>query len=324
MKVALAVETLSNSVADSIEQLSEDGYTDFIGSEKTVEFIRHVNNISGIMNYGEKKKTNDQFKQPLCPETIDKFHLFFEKYNKFVSELTINIKQSKNSKRVPAIKAMGFMGFHINIQSTIRIYKDYVENGPLDVFFTFQYSQDHIETYFSLIRGSLGANVNPNVAQFQSAYQKLLFCTHISGHTNCNVEFPDALLEVSSAPQYKATSDINILRAEAIEISEEYETLIMAESTPYEQHVNALVASTIEMDIIRTIKAQSACQDCMNVFSENAKINNNFIAKKQYSGQRPKQPCISTMDILLASNEIMKILQFADYIDIQTMVKKKN
>lgn len=324
MKVYLAVETLSNSVADSIEQLSEDGYEDFIGSEKTVEFIRYANNIFDIMNYGEKKKTDDQFKQPLCAESIDKFRSFFEKYNQFVAEITINIKYNKNTKRVPAIKTMGFMGLYINIQSTIGIYEDYVQNGPLDVFYTFQYSQDHLETYFSLIRGSLGANINPNVTQFRSAYRKLLFCTpHISGGTNCNVEFPDALLEVSSVPQSETTSNIDPLRATAIEISEEYETLIVTELAPYEQHVNALVASTIEKDIIRIIKAQtvSACQDCLNVFDENTRINDNFIAKKQHSGQRTKQPCISTMNILLASNEIMKILQCADYIDFQTMVK---
>lgn len=55
MKVSLAVEALSNSVADAIEQLREDGYEDFVGSEQTVEFMRYCNNVLDIMNHGEKK-----------------------------------------------------------------------------------------------------------------------------------------------------------------------------------------------------------------------------------------------------------------------------
>lgn len=53
MNVRLAVETFSNSVADTLEQLCEDNYEGFIGCEKTVKFLRLTNNVFDVMNYGE-------------------------------------------------------------------------------------------------------------------------------------------------------------------------------------------------------------------------------------------------------------------------------
>lgn len=66
MNVRFAVETMSNSVADVIEQLCEDKYEGFVGSETTVELIRLSNNVFDVMNHGEGKKTNNLFKQPIC------------------------------------------------------------------------------------------------------------------------------------------------------------------------------------------------------------------------------------------------------------------
>lgn len=57
MNVRLAVQTFSNSTADALEQLCEDEYEGFIGCEKTVEFLRLVNNVFDTMNCGEKKKS---------------------------------------------------------------------------------------------------------------------------------------------------------------------------------------------------------------------------------------------------------------------------
>lgn len=49
MKVKLAVQVLSNSVADSIEKLMNDGYEDFQGAEATVKFIRKFNRLFDVM-----------------------------------------------------------------------------------------------------------------------------------------------------------------------------------------------------------------------------------------------------------------------------------
>lgn len=118
------------------------------------------------MNFGENKPRDDHFKQALCPQNIEKFRKLFREFEEFVSHLTVDEPKRVKKKatavfiRKPVLKSrssVGFFGFLTNIQSTLGIYTDYVENGPLQEFYTFQYSQDHLETYFSLIRSSLGS-----------------------------------------------------------------------------------------------------------------------------------------------------------------------
>lgn len=165
MNVLLAAQTLSNSVADSLEQLCEDEYPEYIGCEPTVKFLRLFNDTFDVMNYGNGKPSNEYYKQPLCAANIENFSRLFEEFEEFISHITVaECKRSKKNKnpsciRKPVLKSKsscGFFGFLVNIQSILGIYRDYVENGPFDTFDTFQFSQDHLETFFSLIRASLG------------------------------------------------------------------------------------------------------------------------------------------------------------------------
>lgn len=329
MNVRKAVQIYSNENADALEQLRHDDYDQFIGCEKLVEWLRLGNNIFDVMNHGEGKKSNQNFKQPLSASTYENFLLQFESFKQFVSEMTIEIKCKKKSKRVPASTQMGFFGLLTNIESTMGIYGDYVKNFPPGIFYTFKYSQDHLETYFSLLRSGLGNSVNPNVEHYRSAYRKLLYCSpHISQSvkTNCNVEFPNQLLTVSSkSAQVTQNSDSvrSILSAEGIEISMDYDELISITLEPYDQHIYALVASTIEMEVSRNIQIQklSACQDCLKVFTENDKIVDSLIATKISRGQSTNQPCTSTLNIVLACEETNKILQSCEKIDFKIVAK---
>lgn len=96
MNVRFAVETMSNSVADVIEQLCEDKYEGFVGSETTVELIRLSNNVFDVMNHGEDKKTNNLFKQPICESTFPAILDLFERFRKFVDEISF---EKVNKKR---------------------------------------------------------------------------------------------------------------------------------------------------------------------------------------------------------------------------------
>lgn len=151
MNVRLAAETISNSVADVIEQLDRDGYEEFTNSEPTVTFIRFFNAAYDILNFGENKKKDDKFKQKLCPNTARHIFEFAETFKSYISELEIRT----NTTSKPALEcnqSRGFFGFYYNFISLQGIYEDFVLNGPLDEFFTFQFNQDHLETFFSLIR----------------------------------------------------------------------------------------------------------------------------------------------------------------------------
>lgn len=322
MNVRLAAETFSNSVADALQQLDQDGYSDFNGCDATAEFIRLINNIFDVMNHGEGKKTDDRFKQPICRSTINSIRQLFDKGSNFIERITIQYPNAKNQTKTPVLKSrakMGFCGFMYNITSTLGMYEDYIENGPLNIFYAFQYSQDHLETYFSLIRSSLGANNNPNVDQFSAAYRKLLFCVpHLSaGGTNCNLDYVN-ILTVSSyvLPQPEKEPLGNEIE---IEFEKSYDDLLNLSLDPYEQHMCAILASSVETKIIRNIKLQtnSACQNCSEVFGENHKIYDSFISKKNGN-----QPCSSTRDLIVVCNSVFTLLRAREqYINFKTVSK---
>lgn len=329
MNVKKAVQIFSNENADVLEQLRLDGYDQFVGSEKLVEFLRLGNNIFDVMNHGEGKKSDENFKQPLSSSTYEKFLDLFKLFKQFVSELTMEVKRKKTIKRVRASTQMGFAGLLINIESTIGIYEDYVKNCPPGVFYTFKYSQDHLETWFSLMRSGLGCNSNPTPEQCRYTYRSLLYCSpHIckTVQTNCNVDFPHQLLTVSSA-SVQGPKNIDtiktILFSKAIEIDLDYDECINIELEPYDQHVYALVASTVESSIFQSIHSQnlSACQDCLYVFNENSKIEDSLIASRITKGHLSQQPCISTIDIILASEAVNTALQSHNELDFASVVK---
>lgn len=219
---------------------------------------------------------------------------------------------------------MGFFGFLHNITSTLGIYADYVENGALDVFYTFQYSQDHLETYFSLIRGSLGWNNNPNEIQFKAAYRKLLVCMpYVSARKGNCILNSTKILNVSSAEpaQQPLRSLVNSVRG--LEIDEgRFHELLNHEIEPYERHMRAFIASTVEGNIVDKIlkRSKSACQCCLSVFSVNSKIHDTFIAKRNQT--KPlAQPCRNTINIIAICDVVLELLQLHSHVQFDVIAK---
>lgn len=330
MTVSYAVETMSNSVADVLEQLCEDKCDDYVGCESTVRFIRLTNNVFDVLNYGDGKKTNNQFKQFMCESTMPAFLELFDQFKEFVNEMSVEHKGIKRPIKTyfrGKNKFMGFFGFLQNIKSFIGIYTDYVQNGIL-VFYAFQFSQDHLETYFSLIRSSLGgANVSPTVQQWMAAYRKLLLVMpHMSSkHTNCDYFHVSDILTVSSAQKPTVpSSDVNDMwNKKAIELNIDYGMLISTPLDLYDRHMCAYLSSIVETNIMKKIKAQpiSKCQDCLSVFSENHKIFDTFIMKKNISGHFMTQPCSSSYQIIVACNSICEELKANGHVEFNVMSK---
>lgn len=151
MNVRLAVETISNSVANSLEQLRKDGYEQYKNSATTVEFLRYFNDGFDVLNFGDDKQSDSRYKKPLNNETADHIFQFAEKFKQFIVELEYRTP-TKNQALWTSTVGMGFFGFYSNFISLWGIYKDFVLNGPLKTFYPFQFSQDHLETFFSIIR----------------------------------------------------------------------------------------------------------------------------------------------------------------------------
>lgn len=182
MKVKLAVQLLSRSVARSIEYLKDSNRPDFQNSEGTIEFTLRLNNLFDILN--SRQDADGEFKQPLCPENKDKTFEYLTECKQYLATLKITSGLMINSNKKTGVK-----GLIIDITSLMMFYEEYVEsqallsNVPVHLL-----NQDPLECFFGRLRAfpSLGCNDNPTVIQFNSAYRKNVVKTEISSSVFAN------------------------------------------------------------------------------------------------------------------------------------------
>lgn len=60
MNVRLAAETISNSSANALTQLHNDGYEGFENAETTSEFMRNFNDGFDVLNFAKNKKSDEK------------------------------------------------------------------------------------------------------------------------------------------------------------------------------------------------------------------------------------------------------------------------
>lgn len=188
MRVDLAAQTLSRSVAESLDELRRTR-PDFHLSETTADFIRTINDLFDVCN--SKHADAKGFKRPISRSNFQTYCYLFDKAERLIYSL--EIMQKKHDRLVwqpilSSINKTGFLGFIVAIQSFKKIFALYIiEKREIDVLMCYRMSQDHLETFFSAIRSRGGNNNNPTAAQFKAAYKRLIVNNEIvaSKTRNC-------------------------------------------------------------------------------------------------------------------------------------------
>lgn len=317
MKVKLAAETISKTNANLLKQLKEDGYEEFQQCESTVEYLLNFNDAFDIQNYAEKTQANDEYKQPICEASAEKIFTFAKRFKQYVERLEIEKVTTTTTKRIPvlnSIEGRGFMGFYNNFISLEGIYTDFVESGPLKIFYPFQFSQDHLESLFSLVRNSQGRNDNPSTIEFRAAFQKLLVCHPLITSKGTNViTNATGILTISSRKptEIQLTSKSPPDQTQEYEIEVDYKTLFLDELNDmdqYDHHVIASVALSIEQKLIQKMnicKHKYKCSQCIEMLlTSSEKIHDNLLAMRVTNSQ----PSRSTVDIVTFANAVMKLI----------------
>ncbi|KAL1480477.1 hypothetical protein MTO96_050994 [Rhipicephalus appendiculatus] len=170
MKVNLAVQTLSTSVADAIDFCLEDlKLLHFKHSEGTVKFIRLFDKLFDFLN--SRNPVAKGFKAPLRPSSRRIWMNFFDEAKQYIRGLTdaSGIPVFKTPRKTP------FLGFLITIESVLGLASTLLltDAAPLRYFLTYKLSLDHIEL-FAAVRAKGGWNNNPTVSQFVAAYKRLV------------------------------------------------------------------------------------------------------------------------------------------------------
>ena len=182
MKVNLAAQILSSSVADALEYCEGKGMPQFQGCGATVKFIRKFDRLFDVLNSRNPRAKN--YKAP-----IRKTNYQFVK--KFLDEACEHIKGLKGPEGQPLVKSQrktGFLGFLLCVEAVLGLAKDLVcdDNPVLNYILTYKMSQDHLELFFGAVRSAGGWNNNPTALQFRSAYRQLMMRHEIKGgRGNC-------------------------------------------------------------------------------------------------------------------------------------------
>lgn len=147
MKVRLAVQTLSASVADALdfcEQVLKLPH--FRGAGATAKFVRLFEHLFNILN--SRSPFAKSYKAPLRAQNESCWRKFFCEARAYIKAL----KEPTGRLVLEGVKKTAFLGFLLCTQSTENIFEELVHRGPLKSLPTRRLSQDHAETLFWLLK----------------------------------------------------------------------------------------------------------------------------------------------------------------------------
>ena len=152
MKVAVAAQTLSSSVAAGMMYLRSLKLKQFEKCEQTAEFIQNINDIFDILN--TKSKFGKKFKSPLTLKNFMELQSYLQRITSYLKEL----KDVDGTKLVNGPRKTFILGFAVSSNSILAIAKKLLnkEYNKFEYVLTYRFSQDQIEMLFSKIRSRLG------------------------------------------------------------------------------------------------------------------------------------------------------------------------
>lgn len=130
-----------------------------------------------------------------------------------------------------------------------------------------------------------------------------------NNYANCISDDTGVLTVSSARPVKQCTVSDTYARGQIFEIEFNYEVAIHENIEKFDEHSCAFIASTIESQCIQTMSRshKKECAQCIEVFEENEKIDDDFLTLKSETSQIRK-PCISSVHIIKATNKIIEML----------------
>lgn len=166
MNVSLAVQTFSEAVASSIEFLQSQNVPEFQGAAATIDFIRRMNTLFDVFNSRHSSHHNI-FKQRMSIQNKRVIYDLFNDSIQFFKLLKTDVhyyearkKQEKGDEKkkeklivrteimpiLNTIHKVGFLAFIADMQSLMKIFETYVEEGLINTSIaTYNLLQDPLE-----------------------------------------------------------------------------------------------------------------------------------------------------------------------------------
>ena len=322
MKVYIAAQTLSSSVATAIEFCRVNlKLPQFEGSKATVRFLRLIDHLFDVLN--SRNPIAKGYKAPLRKSNYPYWGPFLDEASNYIKNLRDTAGQLMTGSR----RKTSFIGFLCTIESIKALYFQLVDtpSAPLKYLLTYKLSQDHLELFFSAVRSSLGSNNNPTARQFMAAYKRLLIRNEIRGvGGNCiDIDKTSILFVTGNAVKVNGvqtdTLNISILRrnegtaddAEQNDVAVVLNRYDIVERHPmqadhdyvdvsnscflseYKEYVVGYIAGFV----VRMVRKIIKCPDCLgslSISSEMTSKTNLFLQMKDKGGLvKPSQSVVA-------------------------------
>lgn len=293
MKVNLAAQTFSKSVAQSLKSLVNRNYPGFESALATSEFAQRMDTLFDILN-SDINYDGNIYKSAITEETETEIFNFLDDMHSYIQHLSF---KPFGKPIVETELRVGFKGMLIGMRNVKAIYLRLVKTKILESFPVRRICQCVLENLFGRCRShsALGSNTNPTVSQFKSFIPKLLVNNEITSSVfaNCSDQL-DILYLSSRIPTSNAKGIVHQSpqerEPELHQFLQEDEDEMNSVTTPISSNQEigiAYVAGQIEL------KLEKLCSQYSIVFSENDEvIIDSFPVTKE-----SRIPCRSTFDI---------------------------
>ena len=293
MKVNLAAQALSSSVADALEYCEGKlKMPQFQGCGPTVQFIRVFDRLFDVLNSRNPLARN--FKAPIRKANYQYTKSFLDEAREYIR----NLKGPDGQSILASRRKTGFLGFLLCINAVMGLAEDLVnvENPVLKYLLTYKMSQDHLELFFGAVRASGGWNNNPTTRQFIAAYKQLMMRHNIEGgRGNCTPQDDTEILngvqdrcDINSVPT--GISDVAIARRYDLELRQpeatDHDYCDVSNAMELSEYKEAAI-SYIAGYVVRMVEKKVHCPECVTALTTTKEcIPDLFVTWKSNGGLR--------------------------------------
>jgi len=196
MKVKLAAQVLSESVAKALLYMEKRFPNQFIGASSTSIFCQTFNDCFDILN-SRRQCGKNVFQKAITRENIVELQKKIFDFIEYIKSLRI-LEGNTIKPILESSRKIGFLGIIVGMQSVLKISNYLFTNNLITYVLTYKFSQDHLETFFSSIRKMGGFCNNPTCYQFKSSYKKLI--SHVNdinvSNANCISQDDTSILQI--------------------------------------------------------------------------------------------------------------------------------
>ncbi|KAK3910020.1 Transposable element P transposase [Frankliniella fusca] len=207
MKVILACQVLSNSVAEALLRNKEHPLLKEVFSQELVDFLRIMNRTFDCLNGGvhsTKKNINSDLNEYFSLDD-PRFQFLQETVLTYLEDWENDVLKRKGFTKEQKLKMMisfqSMEALKITLHSFVQVTKFLIMNGAPSVS-SRNMNQDPLEQYFSILRRCGGSNENPTLKGVLHSRQSLHVqgSTFLAGGSRGNTEVLKRQLEIDETP----------------------------------------------------------------------------------------------------------------------------